>query len=134
MLAIGLIEYFEKPDNLIGEIKRILRQDGISIMQSFIPNPYVHALSPILEPIIDFIRFMKRRGKKVAHKQYTKEQLDSLFSKNGFQLIDFAYSNFYLLPAMPFNVFFQKIHAHFFEYLARKNCKRFGFFCSELYR
>jgi len=39
VLAICLIEYFEKPDKLVDEIKRILEEDGILIIQSFIPNP-----------------------------------------------------------------------------------------------
>lgn len=128
VLAIGLIEYFENPDKLIKEIKRILRQGGILTIQSFIPNPYVYALNPILGPILDFIRFMKRKGNKIMHKKYTKGQLDDLLLKNGFQPIDFAYSNFHLLPSTPLNMFFQKIHIYFSEQLAKRGCKKFGFF------
>lgn len=124
-LAICLIEYFEMPNNLIQEIKRILKEDGILIIQSFIPNPYVHLLYPVMILIKDLIA---GRGKRIEHKRYNKQQLDNLLIKNGFQLVDFAYSNFYLLPITPFHRFFQKIHVHFSEYLARKNPRRFGVF------
>jgi len=123
VVAICLIEYFEKPDKLIDEIKRILKEGSILIIQSFIPNLYAHSLFSVLLSIRDFIT-----GNKIEHKQYTKDQLDNLLIKNGFQLVDFAYSNFYLLPATPFDIFFPKTHVLFSEYMARKNPKRFGFF------
>lgn len=124
VLAICLIEYFEKPDKLIEEIKRILKEGGILIVQSFIPNAYVYSIMSVLVPIKDFIM---GKGNKIERKKYTKEQLDNLLIKNGFQLADFAYNNFYVLPTTPLDRFFQKIHVRFSEYLARKNPKRFGF-------
>ena len=123
VLAICLIEYFEKPDELIKEIMRILKEEGVLIIQSFIPNPYVHFPIFVLAPIKDFIT---GKREKIEHKQFNKKQLDNLLIKNGFQLVDFAYSNFNPLP-VPFRTFFPKIHVKFSEYLARKNPKRFGF-------
>jgi len=123
VLAICLIEYFENPDKLIEEIKRILMKDGVLIMQSYVPNPYVHSLVPLSEYIENHVITVRKR---IMHKKYTKEQLDVLLAKNGFQLIDFAFSNFCLFPTTPLDSFFKKAHVRFSEYIARKDSKRFG--------
>ena len=121
VLAIGLIEYFKKPDKLIEEIRRILKKDGTLIMQSFIPNTYVYYLNSVLA------YFISGKNNKIEHKQYTKKQLDNLLIKNGFQIVDFSYSNFHLLPS-PFYRFFPKMHGCFSEYIARNNPKKLSFF------
>lgn len=122
VLAIGLIEYFKKPEELIQEIKNILKKDGILIIQSFTPTLDATFLISILASIKCFIR----RERRVKHIKYSKKQLDKLLLKNGFQLVDFEYSNFHLLPP-PFLKPFPKIHARFSEYIARKNPKGFSF-------
>lgn len=130
VLAIGLIEYFENPDGLINEIKRILKKDGILIIQSFVQNRYVHSLNGMWRVIGGLVA---PNAYKVAHKQYGKARLDSLLAGNGFQLVDFSYSNFYLFPSplafyhrLPLNGFFQRMHALCSECMA-KDPKRFGF-------
>jgi ubiquinone/menaquinone biosynthesis C-methylase UbiE len=122
VVAIGLIEYFKNPEKLIKEIKRILKKDGVLVIQSFIPNHYVESLYFLLR----LKTFLLNRD-RLTHKQYNKQQLDNLFSKNNFKLVDFAYSNFQIIPKTPFERLFHKINTSFSEKLANKSVKKYGF-------
>ncbi len=126
ILAICLIEYFENPDKFIKEIKRISMRNCTLIMQSFYFNPCIYLLNSILVAIKNFII---GKDEKVKHNQYCKKDLDNLMARNGFQLVDFAFSNFHILPE-PFSKFFPGIHAYFSESLAQKNPKGFSFFAA----
>ncbi|MBI2857828.1 MAG: class I SAM-dependent methyltransferase [Chloroflexi bacterium] len=124
VLAIGLVEYFENPDRLLGEIRRILKPGGIVIMHSFVPNRYISSLWPLMR----LKNMMLGRRNQVGHKKYTKRQLDELMGKHGFKLLDFAYSNFNFLPVTPIiDRVLERIRVRFSESLVKKGTKKFGF-------
>jgi len=123
IIAIGLIEYFDDPHKIIKEIGRILRKGGTVIIQSFMPTPYVQSLFFTAASIKNCI---PGRKNDIEHKKYNKKQLDGLFEKHGFRVVDYAYSNFHILP-LPFADICTKVHTAFSEYAAKHHPKGFSF-------
>jgi ubiquinone/menaquinone biosynthesis C-methylase UbiE len=105
IVAIGFIEYMETPDSILGEISRTLKDGGTVVIQSYKMDFYwlcAHflGLTHLRKLLIHFYHKLKGAGDKLfsVDRSYRKHELDSMLSKHGFDVTDYRYDNFFLLP------------------------------------
>jgi SAM-dependent methyltransferase len=121
VIGIGLIEYFRDPGRLMAEIRRTLRPGGHLILQSYLPNAWVDSVRRGIRPLR---RLLGRETAGIERRRYGKRQLDDLLASSGFDLVDYGFSNFFLLPE-PFASYLPGLHARFSEFAGRTNPRAF---------
>ena len=101
VVAIGYIEYFDNPGITINEIRRVLKPEGILVMQSFKWEFFGNLKRFVTQPV----RSVFRRRNRSANanlppdwidKKYSQRQLDQLLREHDFIREDYNYNNFYV--------------------------------------
>lgn len=101
VMAMGYIEYFERPSVPISEIRRVLKPSGTLVMQSFKKDLCGRIDKGIIVPL------KKLLGRKIAgpklpstwvNHKYSRRQLDALLRPHGFSPVAHVYNNFHVVP------------------------------------
>ena len=123
VIASGLIEYMPNDEKLLKEVKRLLKDDGILILNitnlfgwSTCLNRIGHYLKKS-KKIVNLVNFIKKEylNEKVAVNKlnfFPRKHIPALFikkaNKNGFELISSEYQGFTVLPS-PLDLIFNII-------------------------
>lgn len=101
VMAMGYIEYFERPDEPISEIVRVLKPGGTLVIQSFKRELCGRLDTHVIKPI------KKLLGRKIGgpklpptwvNNKYSRGQLDGLLRPHGFKVTGYRYNNFHVVP------------------------------------
>jgi ubiquinone/menaquinone biosynthesis C-methylase UbiE len=101
VLAIGYIEYFANPREAIQEIRRVLKPDGILVMQSYKRDVF-QTLDELGRRLGN--RYRSLLGAKRTRsdkswpweKQYSRRGLDRLLAPFGFERTDYRFNNHWI--------------------------------------
>lgn len=121
VFSVGLLEYFEDPDDLLREISRILRPGGGLVLHSYSPYPYLNHMWPLLGRVKRLI------GDGVAHHRRPKHEVDDIAARHGFELVDWRHSNVNVLP-VPLNFVLGGLQERLSEFLVERNPRNYGYF------
>lgn len=122
VLAIGLIEYFDHPDALLREIRRVLTVGGLLVMQS-----YKKSFNAWTREIWQRVHGVRPGG--VEHRQYGRRQLDALLAPYGFEKETWIYSHFRVFP-YTFEYRFPAFYVGSSDWISRHCPRALGAFAS----
>ena len=129
VMAMGYIEYFERPDEPISEIVRVLKPGGTLVMQAFKKELCGQLNEYVIKPV------KKMLGRKITgpklpptwvNNKYSRGQLDRLLRPHGFTPTKYRYNNFHTLPA-PLMIRFPRLYVRLSERINACCPNLFGF-------
>jgi ubiquinone/menaquinone biosynthesis C-methylase UbiE len=101
VLAIGYIEYFANPEEALKEIRRVLKPDGILVMQSYKRDVFL-TLGQLGRKLRNRYRYLRGAETPSSDKswpwerQYSRRGLDSLLEPFGFERMDYRFNNHWI--------------------------------------
>ncbi len=103
VVAVGYIEYFRDPTMTLREIRRVLKPQGILVMQSYKRGLLGHVDRVTVNPVrAVYRRVVKPAGgytqRLTVDRLYSSRQLDGVLSAHGFRRKDAMFNNFHPFP------------------------------------
>ena len=102
VLAMGYIEYFSDPNQPLSEIRRLLKNGGVLVIQSFKQDLFGYFDRYIMKPLRSFMggNNQFQPPSDWSDRKYSKQQLDALMKQFGFRRQAYVFNNFHVLPAV----------------------------------